>query len=65
MRPGWAVTTDCFSLDTNSRRAAGRRPFLLCMGLFSRFCVWAPRYIAHRASNTPVEALCPGDRWCC
>jgi hypothetical protein len=21
--------------------------------------------IAHRVSNTLVEALCPGDRWCC
>jgi hypothetical protein len=24
-------------------------PILLCMGLFSRFCVWAPRCIAEEA----------------
>jgi hypothetical protein len=29
---------------------------ILCLGL---------RCTADRVSNTLVEALCPGDRWCC
>src|SRR5438034_2711632 len=46
-------------------------PILLCMGLFSRFCVWAPRCTAHSVSKTRVNALmrrCAAsgtrDRWC-
>src|SRR5207248_1103378 len=44
MRSGWAVTTDHFSSLPRTQRstsAARRHPILLCMGLFSRFCVRA------------------------
>ena len=43
MRSGWAVTTDHLVPRTQAARAG---PILLCMGLFSRFCVWALRCTA-------------------
>ena len=39
MRSGWTVTTDHLIARTQAVRVMRARPFLLCMGLFSIFCV--------------------------
>src|ERR1700716_707511 len=44
-----AVTTDHFS-------SCSPDPILLCMGLFSRFCVWAPRCTAEEALRCVRDA---------
>jgi hypothetical protein len=54
------VTTNHFLLVPRTQRstsAAGSGPILLCMGLFSRFCVQALRCTAHSVSKTRVNAL--------
>jgi hypothetical protein len=38
-------------------QSAADRGILLCMGLFSRFCVRAPRWTTRSASMTCVTAL--------
>src|SRR3982074_854553 len=60
MRLGWAVTTDHFpprAPDARQHEGCEPGPNLLCMGLFSRFCVRALRCIAHSVSKTRVNAL--------
>src|SRR3979490_2601222 len=60
MRSGWAVTTDHFSSrapNATQHECCELGPILLCMGLFSRFCVRALRCTAHSASKTRVNAL--------
>src|SRR5882762_8439358 len=60
MRLGWAVTTDHFSSrapDATQHECCEPGPNLLCMGLFSRFCVRALRCTAHSTSKTRVNAL--------
>ena len=58
---GWGLTTDYFSSRAPERSAARvlqAGPILLCMGLFSRFCVQALRvHGPHSASKTRVNAL--------
>src|SRR3981081_1987720 len=57
MRLGWAVTTDHFSCrapNATQHECCELGPILLCMGLFSRFCV---RCTAHSVSKTRVNAL--------
>ena len=58
---GWGLTTDYFSSRVPERSAARvlqAGPILLCMGLFSRFCVQALRvHGPHSASKTRVNAL--------
>src|SRR3981081_1175047 len=60
MRIGWAVTTDHFSSrapDATQHECCEPGPNLLCMGLFSRFCVRALRGIARGVSKARVNAL--------
>src|SRR3979490_116405 len=60
MRLGWAVTTDHFSSrapNATQHECCKPGPILLCMGLFSRFCVRALRCTAHSVSKTRVNAL--------
>ena len=42
---------------TQAARVLRAGPILLCMGLFSRFYVWALRCTAPSASKTSVSAL--------
>src|SRR5437879_3444397 len=48
MRLGWAVMTDHFSSRAPDTAPRGRA-ILLCMGLFSRFCIQALQYTAEQA----------------
>ena len=74
MRLGWGRDDGPFFFSCPGRKPHERcepGPILLCMGLFSRFCVWAPRCTAHSVSKTRVNALmrrCAAsgtrDRWC-
>jgi len=65
MRPGWAVTADCFSPGRKQHASRGPAPISTLHGVvFAILCLGPPVH-ADRASNTLVEALCPGDRWCC
>src|SRR4030081_1547706 len=62
MRSGWdpRLMTSHFALRARTQRgttAASPWAFLLCMGLFSQFCVWALRSTAHSVSKTRVNAL--------
>jgi len=60
------VTTDHLVPPTQALRTASRAHFILCMGLFSRFCIRAPRGAAEahlhcvRDTNSPVH--CAGGR---
>ena len=63
MRSCWAVTTGHFALvppEQRSTGAANRGRFLLCMGLFSRFCVRALRCTAQSVIPEPRHAMHPG-----
>src|SRR6266849_6224407 len=60
MRLGWGRDDGPFFFSCPGRKPHERcepGPILLCMGLFSRFCVWAPRCTAHSVSKTRVNAL--------
>src|SRR6266852_7531868 len=60
MRLGWGRDDGPFFFSCPGRKPherCERGPILLCMGLFSRFCVWAPRCTAHSVSKTRVNAL--------
>src|SRR6266478_616408 len=49
MRLGWGRDDGPFFFSCPARKPherCERGPILLCMGLFSRFCVWAPRCTA-------------------
>src|SRR6266550_7580442 len=49
MRLGWGRDDGPFFFSCSGRKPHERcepGPILLCMGLFSRFCVWAPRCTA-------------------
>ena len=49
MRLGWGRDDGPFFFSCSGRKPHQRcepGPILLCMGLFSRFCVWAPRCTA-------------------
>src|SRR5882724_8667167 len=59
MRLGWAVTTDHFSSrapNATQHECCEPGPILLCMGLFSRFCVRAPRCTAKRVEDARERA---------
>src|ERR1700737_5070869 len=52
MRLGWGRDDGPFFFSCPGRKPHERcepGPILLCMGLFSRFCVWAPRCTAEEA----------------
>src|SRR5260370_14990637 len=69
MRLGWGRDDGPFFFSCPGRKPHERcepGPILLCMGLFSRFCVWAPRCTAHSVSKTRVNALmrrCAAEKW--
>src|SRR6202171_2486824 len=52
MRLGWGRDDGPFFFSCPGRKPHERcepGPILLCMGLFSRFCIWAPRCTAEEA----------------
>ena len=65
MRLGWGRGDGPFFFSCPGRKPherCERGPILLCMGLFSRFCVRALRRTAHSPSESRVNALAEPPR---